>query len=670
MATSGDALKILQSLVKRTRNGRVAYSALITYAEKYLAKAADTDASLEAFADNPANLMGAFLVELAKDAKLTLSYHDGAITSVYYPDYYRGLIHDAYDKLDARPDGPFPTEDSLPVPIPNDLVTPVDIKIDFVQWLGRSEKIGNSFLRIMYPDDIRSMMVSSDLLPRHLPKLAVQKIRQYLRSEKNVGYIRSKLASVFRQREMAMKDMLSSILTTPDQALKSIFHPTDFTFHFWTQLSSTIIKEYSQKKDKLIEEHGHCQAAYMLGYYNLYHRGVLQRQREAESAFRQLESNLRRSPYTYTITEIRGFTDKRGVALTKKYSSEDVNSYITERLKTPDNKGLPDMVRIKTTEGKEYYLYKDYVLIVTLDRVFEARREFRDYYVDLWSESMKCQHRLPEMTDDAKFSKAVGERLKSQDPILYSLLNLNLLYLAKQESNVPSEVAPEIDELFAPKDAALRPLPEILNLDRRKLYADARLLLPFWQAIPILNKLVGLLKRIFLGRREEDNLERPERSGEQRRPAAAGTTMRYTPPGSETSQSLPDTEIGEPSPAGRADGSTRRAQTARFKEAVRQLQKTYVRAGSTPVKTLEQLIERWNPLLDPVAKSNLIEDINSLSRDFLRRMKVTFRLVPPNRERVEEWANRLAKNEAFEQIRRTDDLKEYLQLYILTVLGK
>lgn len=670
MASSGDALKILQSLVKRTRNGRVAYPALITYAEKYLAKAADTDASLEAFADNPANLMGAFLVELEKDAKLTLSYHDGAITSVYYPDYYRGLIHDAYDKLDARPDGPFPAEDRLAVPIPNDLLTPVDIRIDFVQWLARSEKIENSLLRIMYPDDIRSMIVSSDLLPRHLPKLAVQKIRQYLRSEKNVGYIRSKLASVFRQREMAMKDMLSSILTTPDQALKSIFHPTDFTFHFWTQLSSTIIKEYSQKKDKLVEEHGHCQAAYMLGYYNVYHRGVLQRQRDAESAFRQLESNLRHSPYTYTITQIRGFTDRRGVALTKKYSSEDVSSYITERLKTPENKGLPDMIRVKTTEGKEYYLYKDYVLIVTLDHVFEARREFRDYYVDHWSESLKSQRRLPEMTDDAKFIKGVDERLKLQDPILYSLLNINLLYLATRETNVPSEIAAEIDELFAPKDAALRPLPEILNLDRRKLYADARLLLPFWQAIPILNRLVGLLKRIFVGRKEQDIHERLERSPERQRPAAAGTTMRYVPPDSETPQGSSEADTAEPRPADRADGPTRRAQTARFKEAVRQLQNTYVRRGSTPEKTLEQLIERWNPLLDPVAKSNLVEDINSLSRDFLRRMKITFRLVPPNRQRVQEWADRLAKNEAFEQIRRTGDLKEYIQLYMLTVLGK
>lgn len=668
MATSSDALKILQSLVKRTRNARVAYPALLAYAEKYLAKAADTDPSLEAFADSPANLMGAFLVELEKEGELTLNYADGAITNVFYPDYYRGLIRDAYDKLDAHPDGPFPTEDGLSVPIPDDLITPLDIKTDFVRWLGRPENVDKPLLRILYPDDIHSMIVSSDLLTQHLPKLAVQKIRQYLRSEKNVGYMRSKLASVFRRREMAMKDMLSSILTTPDQALKSIFHPTDFTFNFWTQLSSTIIKDYSQKKDKLVEEHGHCQAAYMLGYYNVYHRGVLQRQRDAESAFRQLESKLHRSPYAYSISQIHGFTDSRGVALTKKYSLEDVNSYISGRLKAPENKGLPDMVRVKTTEGKEYYLYKNYVLTVTLDRVFEARREFRDYYVDKWSESIKSQRRPPEMVDDAKFIAAVDARLKSEDPILYSLLNFNLLYLARNEPDVPTEITDEIDQMFKPKEAALRSLPNVLNLERRKLHADARLLLPFWQAIPILSKLVGLLKRIFLGKREEEQFAREERS--TGRPAAAATTIRYTPPGSEDPQSSPDGEAGSASPMAGSGGTSRRAQTARFKEAVRQLQQSYVRPGSTPEKTLEELIERWNPLIDPVAKGNLVEDINSLSRDFLRRMKVSFRLVPPNRLRVQEWADRLSQNEAFEQIPRRDDLKEYLQLYMLSVLGK
>jgi hypothetical protein len=51
-------------------------------------------------------------------------------------------------------------------------------------------------------------------------------------------------------------------------------------------------------------------------------------------------------------------------------------------------------------------------------------------------------------------------------------------------------------------------------------------------------------------------------------------------------------------------------------------------------------------------------------------MKVSFRLIPPDRKRVQEWADRLAQNEAFQQIRRREDLKAYLQLYMLTVLGK
>lgn len=670
MATAGDALKILQSLVRRSRNARVAYPALLAYAEKYLAKAADADPSLEVFADNPANLMAAFLVELEKDGRVKLAYSDGAITSVFYPDYYRGLVHDAYDKLDAQPDGPFPTDDSLPVAVPNDLVTPIDIKTDFVRLLGRPEHAEATILRIMFPEDIHSMIVTRDLLGRELPKIAVQKIRQYLRSEKNVGYIRSKLASVFRQREMAMKDMLASILTTPDQALKTIFRPTDFTFHFWTQLSSTIIKEYSQKKDKLVEEHGHSQAAYMLGYYNVYHRGVLQREREAESAFRQLEHNLRRTPFTYTVSEIHGFTDQRGVPLTKKYSANELNSYITERLHRPEGKGLADLVRVKAADGKEYYLYKDYVLTVTLDHVFEARREFRDYYVDTWSEAMRNQRRLPEMTDDGAFAKSVRTRLAAQDPILHSLLDFNLLYLARQESTVAPEVAAEIDEMFRTENAALRSLPDVLNLDRRRLYSDARLLLPFWQAVPILNAIVGLLRRIFVGRDDERSAPRRSATATRKRPTAEATTIRYTPPGSTPPEPTNTTTADTPAGPTGTDGRSRRAQLARFKEAVRQLQQTYISPGSNPQKTLEQLIEIWNPLLDPIAKKNLVEDINSLARDFLRRMKVTFRLVPPNRHRVEEWADRLAENEAFEPIRRKNELKEYLQLYMLTVLGK
>ena len=234
---------------------------------------------------------------------------------------------------------------------------------------------------------------------------------------------------------------------------------------------------------------------------------------------------------------------------------------------------------------------------------------------------------------------------------------------------MPTDLAAELDEIFHPKEPRLRSLPEIFNLDRRKLYTDTRLLLPFWQAVPFIGSLVAFLKRFFLGASEEERRARQERRLSRKRKVsravaepAEATTVRYSPDNAAHDDA--DLAVATASP------KTRRVEVARFKDAVQQLQKHYVRPGSTPERTLAELAERWNPLLDPVAQNNLVEDINSLARDFLRRMKVSFRLIPPTRERVNEWADRLCQNEAFHQIRRREDLKEYLKLYLLTILSK
>jgi hypothetical protein len=95
-----------------------------------------------------------------------------------------------------------------------------------------------------------------------------------------------------------------------------------------------------------------------------------------------------------------------------------------------------------------------------------------------------------------------------------------------------------------------------------------------------------------------------------------------------------------------------------------------VEPGRTAKATLEELAEKWNPLLDPVARQNLVEDVNSLVRDFLRRMKVGFRLIPPDRERIRELSAKLAQNDAFTEVRQKEPLRRYLELYMLTVLGK
>jgi hypothetical protein len=678
MSSSADALKIVQSLAKRTRSARFGYNALLAYADKYLAHAVDNDPSLEDFADSPKNLMTAYLMELEKNGTVELRYTDGQIATISYPEYYNAVIRAAYDRLTVQPDRPFPNEELLPIRIPADLIQPVDVKGDFVRWIGHAEQSGkNTVLRLLFPDSLNTMVCNLRALPQELPKYCVHKIRQYLRVERNAGYMRSKLASIFKQREAAMKDMVNSILTTTDQALRTVFQPTDFTFHFWTQLSSSIIKDYSQKKEKTADEHGFCQASYLLGYYNLYHRGVQQRTVERETAMRQLENNLRRAPYIFSINEIQQFADQRGVPLSRKLGMEDFNHYIAERIQPGDGESLPQMIRVKAVDGKEYYLYRDYVSHVLFEHLFTARREYREHYIRLWSTALQKGNRPREMMEDDAFDADVEAKLRDDDPLLFSLLNYNLLYLTRHEAGTPTDVAADIDELIDEKQGQMRPLAEVLNLDRRLVSHDARLLLPFWMAVPVLSGIVAFFRKLFVGPSREEREQRSRRSrGSQRSSGRSASTTtatfgRQEENGGGASSGTSSASGMAPAGAAASGGDSRKAQLTRFRAAARDLQKSYVPAGSTAAHTLSTLIERWNPLLDTGAKENLVEDVNSLTRDYLRRRKVTYRLIPPTHDNVEQWASDVVRADTLSsQIRRIDDLKEYVKLYILTVLAK
>ena len=684
MASSLDILTILQSLARRARTARISFAALEACAAKQPTVSPGSDTSRGPTGSAPSDrgsqslsdIVSSSLIELEQAGHVKLTLVNGAITAVTYPGYYADHVRELYEQLAQQPDRPFPGDEALSGTVPGEYVQNVEVRTSFIEWLTRAPSTdGPEILRLTFPDGILPVVVTSGMLADVLPKLAVQHVRRYLRNERNVGYIRSKLASVFREREVAMKDMLNAILVTPDQALKSIFRPTDFTFHFWTQLASTLIKEYSQKRDKLSEEHGYCQAAYLIGYYSVHLRGVQQRARERDSALRELENRLRQQPYTFTISEIHGFTDRRSVPLTRRYSLNDVNAYIARNLKPDDSDELPRMIRLRCEDGSEYYVFREFLIATVSERLFDARRTMRDHYLQQWQIALKQNERPLEMNEDQAFARSVESRLRVTDPVLFRLLDYPLLAIARRETRIPRDLAADLDTIFDRNGTGLCPLPEILNLDRERIARDARLLLPFWQAVPMISVVVGFLKRVLIGPAADTRGAR-RRGRTARRHTAETAVIAVGAPSAGTSGS-PGTACAQPGPPGSGSDAQRNAPTAsrkeelrRFKAAVRTLRSEYVGPGSTPERALDELIERWNPLLDPVAKEHLVQDINSLVRDFLRRMKVSFRLIPPTRERVDEWADRLCKNEAFGQIRREDDLRTYLKLYMLTLLGK
>jgi hypothetical protein len=99
------------------------------------------------------------------------------------------------------------------------------------------------------------------------------------------------------------------------------------------------------------------------------------------------------------------------------------------------------------------------------------------------------------------------------------------------------------------------------------------------------------------------------------------------------------------------------------------IQATLVPRGKSLDEYLREIENRWSKLLDRQAQKNLVEDINSLVRDHLRR---TLRLRKHGRiteTELRELADGIIKGTpSLESLKANDYLRLYMQLYMLKLL--
>ena len=107
---------------------------------------------------------------------------------------------------------------------------------------------------------------------------------------------------------------------------------------------------------------------------------------------------------------------------------------------------------------------------------------------------------------------------------------------------------------------------------------------------------------------------------------------------------------------------------AGYRKAIAGLRDRALPAGKSLPTALDELAERWNPLYAPEQKANLVEDVNSLARDFLRSLRKGFLVSPPTLERLRDLAKQLATGKHLERIRKKEPLERYLELYFIKIL--
>lgn len=582
----------------------------------------------------------------AAEAALTELSGRGIVVSgsdIVIPDFPIVALVEEYRQIAVEAWRSFPRLSTLGVPIPDSEVISIDMKAGFTALLETGGPADKAVVRLLFPEGVDDLVVPRVLIGTDLVEAAVAKLSRYLHNGKNDAYAEGKLIAQIKGGDVLVRQSMEDVTLRPKKAAAAVLAPNEFTFKFWTHLSNLVLQDFRKKKEKTPEDQGCCQAAYIVGYTIFQRKGAAQREQERAADRKSLETIVRKSPYVFGYEEMYGLVDEKGVPFVKKHARDFITSFLEEKTRAAGGESLPFLVRVHSAAlGKDYFIQRDLLCPVFLKKLSEAAEEIREGIINEWVEILRRDETVKVMKSDPAFARDVDVRVREDYPLLAALANGPLLTLARTDSSIAAAAAEEIGRCLS-EPGSLRPFAELMGLSRLKLLKHARSYLPFWQTTPVIRQIAKFFRMLFSGRPHRE--KSPDAAGEPpRQEAQAG---------------------GERAPA---ESGARDRGSAAYQRAVQSLRSQYVPAGKTIDATLAELAEKWNPLYAEEQKRHLVEDVNSLVRDYLRPVKRTFHVSPPTAQRIHALAEKLSESKALAKIRKRDILLRYLELYMIKCL--
>jgi hypothetical protein len=164
---------------------------------------------------------------------------------------------------------------------------------------------------------------------------------------------------------------------------------------------------------------------------------------------------------------------------------------------------------------------------------------------------------------------------------------------------------------------------------RRDLLADVKILLPFWYSVPILAAIIAFFSR--LGRRGKKKNQADETPG--------------------------------------PEGDTEDREARDIQNAAREIEASLVPKGQTLDGYLADLEGRWLRIINKQARSDLLNDVNSLVRDHLRQALRIRKNRKISAGQLDEMAAAIiSRTPALQGLSAQDSLRLYMELYMVKLL--
>lgn len=633
MATSVNLSSILRNFATKQESPFVYIRDFCDYIKKYAAKNLEQQPNLVQYIEISESSLTKELEELASKHEVYLTTQGGkpvVIVITYYSVLYANRFKDIVSNITV----PFPCVTDLPKQLPVEAIEKTDAS-EIIPKLQQEQDVKSPVLYcMMMPRDIPAILFPACVPVQFLTRAAMAKIRHMLKKDEYHDYFQKKLRNANPTKEIGSQTFYTRFLQHPDNADQTFDFNGD-AFYFWSQLCYFIRIDFEKIKDRTIEDINVLQALSICEIWMMSLKEKANAQQVREDALRELEAALARPPFFYSMDSILKIRDSKGALLYGQYNEDDLKEFLQKLTTESENNELPKILVFKVETGARYFIYKQRVFQLVVRLANEAHDTIEKDLTDKWFNSLSEYRKLPEMKDKKAFETVLKDEVRTLSPVLWSLLNANFLTMLNYE-NDHSENANSF-HIFS--NGKLLPYSELLMLSNSSILSTAKIMLPFWHTIPILSWIMSMIN-------SKKNEKKPRKKAIKEFSA----------------DDIPD-DTPKQSPGRYVN------KKEAVIEAARNVADELVPSGSTIDRELDSYLKLWNKMITKEAHASLTEDVNSLIRDYTRKVIRTISASTFTVDRVRTLAETLVKTPNMQKIKENDALTMYVELYILRLLS-
>lgn len=627
MATTANLSSIIKYYADKQNSPFIDLKEFCLYVKKYAEHHVEENADLVKYLGDPTSTVTAELEGLSEKHKVAVITANNKKTIVSV-GYMSQKYEKQYKDILNNEAVPYPIVTDLPKAFPNSILEHVGAE-QYIPEKINAEPVKSSSLYLFdFTRELPALLLPATIPVSILIETAQAKIRKILKKEEYHDYFLKKLRSTNPTKEISIKNFFTHFVDKNENNYVDFEQGDDY--YLWNQLLYFIRQDYEKIQDRTTEDTNILQAISISEIHSTYLKEKFQKEQQRNEALKSLETNLLNPPYFFSMNQILKFQDDHGKLLYGRYSDDDLKEFLTKNTTEGEMSELPPLLIFKVASGTRYYVYKKKILTVIVRLCNEAHESIEKTLEDQWLKLLMNYDSSKDMKDSKEFEKTLQRMVEQNSPVLHSLLTANFISLLALEAN-------EEQNIFV--DNHLLPYSDLLMLKNHTVLQNAKSRLPLIYTIPFISWLIGLFRM-------------NKKSKAAAKQKAAQEAAKQKEREEEESKSSDKPQNKQVALAGKAA----------------EIAKELIPEGSTIDRELDYLCKQWNKMISKDAYMSLTEDVNSLIRDYTRRVVKTLSSQTFTRERVENLANTLVRTPNMQKIKEERALTEYVTLYILRLV--